>query len=156
MYQRSTNVNMSPILEITSGRSNRHQSMVKRRFSQAWILIPMAMMAAIGCRPVMEVSGTVQVDCKPSGGIVVMFDPVEPDLPRGVATTDKQGAYVVRRLGPGNKTGIMTGKYAVKLMADIDDPTAAKIPPKYFRGTELDYEVVSGKDNVYDINVSTK
>ena len=55
MYQRSTDVNMSPILEITSGRSNRHQSMVKRRFGQAWILIPMAMMAAIGCRPVMEV-----------------------------------------------------------------------------------------------------
>jgi len=114
-------------------------------------------MAALscGCRPVMEVSGTVQVNGKPGGGIVVMFDPVEPDLPRGVGTTDKQGAYVLRRLGPGNKTGIKTGKYAVKLMADIDDPSAAKIPPKYFRGTELDYEVESGKENICDIQIST-
>ena len=125
---------------------------------RCWTCLPVvpAILLSIGCRPVMEVSGTVQVDGKPSGGVVVMFDPVEPDGPRGVATTDKHGAYVVRRLGPGNKTGIRTGKYAVKLMADIDDPTAAKIPPKYFRGTELEYEVVSGKDNVYDIDVSTK
>ena len=120
------------------------------------LLVVLAIASAGGCRPVMEVSGTVQVDGKPSGGVVVMFDQVEPDGPRGVATTDKQGAYVVRRLGPGNKTGIRTGKYAVKLMADIDDPTAAKIPQKYFRGTELAYEVMSGKDNVYDIDVSTK
>ncbi|MFM1902965.1 MAG: hypothetical protein RLZZ440_865 [Planctomycetota bacterium] len=123
------------------------------RFS---FLLALAAIFSAGCRPVMEVSGTVQVDGKPSGGIVVMFDPVEPDLPRGVATTDNDGGYVVRRLGPGNKTGIKTGKYAVKLMADVDDPAAAKIPPKYFRGTELSYEVVSGKENVYDIEVSTK
>jgi len=120
------------------------------------LLVVLAGAIAGGCRPVMEVTGTVQVDGRPSGGVVVMFDPVEPDGPRGVATTDKQGAYVVRRLGPGNKTGIRTGKYAVKLMADIDDPTAVKIPQKYFRGTELAYEVVSGKANVYDIDVSTK
>jgi hypothetical protein len=124
-----------------------------RRFA---LLLAAATMLSTGCRPVMEVSGTVLVDGKPSGGIVVMFDPAEPDLPRGVATTDKDGGYVVRRLGPGNKTGIKTGNYAVKLMADIDDPSAAKIPPKYFRGTELSYEVVSGKENVYDIEVSTK
>jgi hypothetical protein len=122
----------------------------------ALILLAIALVLAGGCRPVMEVSGTVTVDGKPEGGIVVMFDPVEPDLARGVATTDSHGAYLLRRLGPGNKTGIVTGKYAVKLMADIDDPSAAKIPPKYFRGTELEYEVVSGKDNVYDIEVTTK
>lgn len=129
-----------------------------RGSDRSWtcVLVVLAIACAGGCRPVMEVTGTVQVDGKPSGGVVVMFDPVEPDGPRGVATTDRQGAYVVRRLGPGNKTGIRTGKYAVKLMADIDDPTAAKIPPKYFRGGELDYEVVSGKDNVYDIDISTK
>lgn len=146
----------SQTIDTITQPAGRFETPPRRDHSWDWLLVTTAVFMAAGCRPVMEVSGTVQVDGKPGGGIVVMFDPIEPDLPRGVATTDKQGAYVVRRLGPGNKTGIMTGKYAVKLMADIDDPAAAKIPPKYFRGTELEYEVVSGKDNVYDIEISTK
>lgn len=147
---------MNTTIETAGRRSSTCTAAAIGTCSRAFLLALLAILTAGGCRRVMEVSGTVQVDGKPGGGIVVMFDPVEPDLPRGVATTDKQGGYVLRRLGPGNKTGVLTGKYAVKLMADIDDPTAAKIPPKYFRGTDLEYEVVSGKENVYDIEVSTK
>ena len=108
------------------------------------------------CQRIEEVSGTLLVDGRPQGGIMVMFDPEGRDGPRGVATTDKDGAYALRRLGPGGKSGLPTGKYSVKLMVDVDNPSAPKIPPRYFRGTELSYDVVGGNDNVFDIDVSTK
>lgn len=110
----------------------------------------------VGCQRIEEVSGRVTVDGKPGRGLVVMFEPAVKDQSKGVATTDGDGRYSLRRLGPGAKTGVPIGAYRVRLIPDIDNPSATPIPQKYFRGSELSYEVVGGKSNVYDIEISTK
>lgn len=115
-----------------------------------------AAVVMVGCQRIEEVSGRVTVDGQPGRGLVVMFDPSEKDRPKGVAMTDKEGRYALRRLGPGAKTGVPTGTYRVRLMPDVDNPASSPIPPKYFRGSELSYDVVGGKPNVYDIEISTK
>lgn len=109
-----------------------------------------------GCQRIEDVKGRVTLDGRPAKGLVVMFEPVVKDQPRGVATTDNEGNYALRRLGPGNKTGLPTGAYTVRLMPDVDNPAASPIPQKYFRSSDLRYEVVGGKPNVYDIEISTK
>jgi hypothetical protein len=94
------------------------------------------------------------VDGKPAKGLIVVFDPQATDAPRGVATTQDDGRYTVRRLGPGAKSGVPVGSYAVKVMADADNPNAPKVPASYARGGGLSYEVKGGA-NTFDIDIST-
>ncbi|MGI9176678.1 MAG: hypothetical protein ACR2IT_02340 [Pirellulales bacterium] len=119
-------------------------------------VVAVAVIFIAGCQRIVEVTGTVLVDGKPGKGLVVIFDPAMKDSPRGVAATGGDGAYKLRRLGPGNKTGVPTGTYSVKIMADVDAPNALRIPDRYARGAELTYDVQGGKPNVYDIQISTK
>jgi hypothetical protein len=119
-------------------------------------VVAVACAACVGCQRIVEVTGTVLVDGKPGRGLVVIFDPAVKDEPRGVASTDARGGYALRRLGPGNKTGVPAGTYSVKIMADVDDPNAVHIPDRYFRSSELTCDVQGGKPNVYDIKISTK
>lgn len=119
-------------------------------------VLAMACAVCAGCQRIVEVTGTVLVDGKPGKGLVVIFDPAVKDEPRGVASTSGDGGYTLRRLGPGNKTGVPVGTYSVKIMADVDDPNAVQIPDKYFRSSELTCDVQGGKRNVYDIKISTK
>lgn len=111
---------------------------------------------AIGCQRITEVSGTVRVDGKPTKGLIVVFDPQSKDAPRGVATTTADGGYQLRRLGPGSKSGVPVGSYAVRVSADPDSPGAPKIPAAVSRGTALSFEVKPGAGNVFDIEISTK
>jgi len=127
-----------------------------RRLRSVGVSGAVAVALLAGCQRIEEVSGRVTVDGKPGRGLVVMFDPAVKDQAKGVATTDGEGRYALRRLGPGAKTGVPTGTYRVRLMPDVDNPAASPIPQKYFRGSELSYEVVGGKPNVYDIEISTK
>jgi len=108
-----------------------------------------------GCQRIADVSGTVRVDGKAAKGVVVVFDPATNDAPRGVATTDAEGGYTLRRLGPGAKTGVPVGSYSVKVMADTDNPNAPKVPSSYARGGALSYDVKGGT-NTFDIDISTK
>lgn len=108
-----------------------------------------------GCQRFADVSGTVRVDGKPAKGLIVVFDPGTNDAPRGVATTGGDGSYTIRRLGPGAKSGVPVGSYAVKVMTDADNPNAPKVPPKYASGSALSYEVKGG-GNVFDIEISNK
>ncbi len=119
-------------------------------------VLAVAFVFLAGCQRIVEVTGTVLVDGKPGKGLVVIFDPAVKDEPRGVASTNGDGVYTLRRLGPGNKTGVPTGTYSVKVMADVDDPNAVQIPDEYFRASQLTYDVQGGKPNVYDIKISTK
>lgn len=114
-----------------------------------------ACLLVAGCQRIADVSGTVRVDGKPVKGLIVVFDPGKTDAPRGVATTGGDGGYTIRRLGPGAKSGVPVGTYAVKVMADIDNPDAPKVPPKYASGSALSYEVKGG-GNVFDIEISSK
>jgi hypothetical protein len=119
------------------------------------VALALACLVTSGCQRIVEVSGTVRVDGKPGKGLVVIFDPAAKDATRGVASTGGDGGYKLRRLGPGNKTGVPTGTYSVKVMSDIDDPNAVRIPDKYMRGAALSFEVEGGKPNVFDIEIST-
>ncbi|MFM7244244.1 MAG: hypothetical protein ACKO40_08725 [Planctomycetaceae bacterium] len=109
-----------------------------------------------GCQRIADVSGTVRVDGKPIKGLIVVFDPQSKDAPRGVATTADEGRYQVRRLGPGAKTGVPVGTYAVRVSADPDSPGAPKIPADVSRGSVFSFEVKPGSENVFDIEISTK
>lgn len=111
---------------------------------------------AAGCQRIADVSGTVRVDGKPIKGLLVVFDPQSKDAPRGVATTADEGRYQVRRLGPGAKSGVPVGTYAVRVSADPDNPGAPKIPAEVSRGSALSFEVKPGSSNVFDIEISTK
>ncbi len=108
-----------------------------------------------GCQRIANVSGTVRVDGKPAKGLIVVFDPQATDAPRGVATTEGDGRYTVRRLGPGAKSGVPIGSYAVKVRADADKPASPKVPTSYASGSALSFEVKGG-GNVFDIDISNK
>lgn len=120
------------------------------------LVIVASLLAGGGCRRIVEVTGTVMVDGKPAKGVVVMFDPASPGDPRGVASTDENGGYRLRRLGPGSKPGVFTGRYTVKVMSDMDNPSAGKIPVKYLRNSQLVSDVTGPSPHVYDIEISTK
>ena len=113
-------------------------------------------LAATGCQRIVEVTGTVRIDGKPAKGVIVMFDPASSDQPRGVASTDENGVYKLRRLGPGSNPGVPTGTYSVKVMSDMDNPGAGRIPEKYFRSSQLSQVVEGPSPHVYDIEISTK
>ena len=108
-----------------------------------------------GCQRIANVSGTVRVDGKPAKGLIVVFDPGVTDAPRGVATTGADGGYTIRRLGAGAKSGVPVGSYAVKVMADADNPASPKVPASYASGSALSFEVKGG-GNVFDIDISNK
>lgn len=122
----------------------------------ALLCLAVAGLLAAGCQRIADVSGTVRVDGKPAKGLLVVFDPQAKDAPRGVATTTDGGGYQVRRLGPGAKSGVPVGKYAVRVSADPDNPGAPKIPAAVSRGSEFSFEVKPGGGNVFDIEISTK
>lgn len=105
---------------------------------------------------VTEVSGTVTANGKPIKGLRVVFEPEARERPRALATTDADGRYTLARLGPGNKIGAVQGRYIVKLLADDEDADALKIPAEYGAASTLNFEVVAGKPNVFDIDLKTK
>ena len=124
-----------------------------------WVIgfvVAVSLLAGVGCRRIVDVTGTLRVDGKPAKGVVVMFDPASGSDPRGVATTDENGVYRLRRLGPGSKPGVLTGTYVVKVMSDMDNPGAGKIPVKYLRNSPLTREVTGPSPHTYDIEISTK
>lgn len=113
-------------------------------------------LTATGCQRIVDVTGTVRVDGKPVKGLIVMFDPSGPDQPRGVSSTDENGVYKLRRLGPGSKPGVPSGTYTVKVMSDMDNPGAGRIPEKYYRSSQLTHDVGRSSPDTYDIEISTK
>lgn len=115
-----------------------------------------ACLLAAGCQRIADVSGTVRVDGKPTKGLIVVFDPQATDAPRGVATTADDGGYRIHRLGPGGKSGVPVGTYAVRVAADTDTPNAPRIPAAISRGSALSFEVKPGNGNVFDIDIATK
>jgi hypothetical protein len=96
------------------------------------------------------------IDGKPAKGVIVVFDPASPDKPRGVASTDQDGVYKLRRLGPGSKPGVPTGMYSVKLMPDVDSPGASRIPEKFSQSSQLSRDVTGPSPHSYDIEISTR
>lgn len=130
-----------------------------RGIVRPWLVVPALVsivLAATGCRRIVDVTGTVRLDGKPVKGVIVMFDPPAPDQPRGVAFTDDSGAYRLRRLGPGSKPGVPAGTYVVKVVSNLESPGSGQIPAKYFRDSQLSRDVKGPSPHVYDIELSTK
>lgn len=102
-----------------------------------------------------EVSGTVKVDGKPAAGIQLVFDPVDPSRPRALARTASDGSFRLGRQGPGDKSGAAAGKYVVRVMSDNDGGEGFRIPPEYNVRSTLEFDVVPGRANVFEIEVDT-
>jgi hypothetical protein len=102
-----------------------------------------------------EVSGTVLVNGKPAEGVQLVFQPVAKNRPRAFAQTGKDGTYRLGRQGPGDKSGAASGAYRIQVLSDSESPNPIAIPPEYNVNTTLEFEVVPGKKNVFDIDVKT-
>jgi hypothetical protein len=103
-----------------------------------------------------EVSGTVLVDGKPAEGVQLVFQPVAKNRPRAFAQTGKDGTYRLGRQGPGDKSGAASGEYRVQVLSDSESPNPIAIPAEYNVNTTLEFKVMPGKKNVFDIDVKTR
>lgn len=103
-----------------------------------------------------EVNGTVRVDGKPASGVQLVFEPLAKDRPRAFARTNQDGFYKLGRQGPGNNSGAAAGKYRVQVMSDTEREDPVVIPPEYNVKSTLEFEVVPGKTNVFDIDIVSK
>ena len=121
-------------------------------------LVPL--LAAGGCGDwwlrITEVSGTVRIDGKPAGGVQVVFQPVDASRPRAIAQTDKDGRYRLGRQGPGNRQGAASGAYRVQLFTDTDGPNPVLIPAEFNTNSTLEFEVIPGRANVFDVDVQAR
>lgn len=100
------------------------------------------------------VSGTVTLDGKPLGGVIVVFHPLEHQAPLARGTSTETGTFVLEADDGGN--GVVVGNYRVVVL----DPqaiagalisrqnagqTAGRVPPRYqsWDQTPLEIEVES-------------
>lgn len=103
-----------------------------------------------------QVTGTVTVDGRPVGGAQVVFEPLTPGRPRAVAVTGRDGGYHLSRQGPGARGGAAAGRYRVKILTDTEGSNAPPIPAAYNSRSALEFDVLPGKPNVFDVDVKTK
>jgi hypothetical protein len=106
-----------------------------------------------GCQRMADVSGVVRVGGKPTAGLMVNLEPETKGLPRGVAETDDDGRFTIRRLGVGASTGLPAGRYAVIITANVDHPDARLIPDQVLQATAISHEVVVGGNNILDVDL---
>lgn len=106
-----------------------------------------------------EVSGTVTLDGRPAGGVQLVFEPLDTSRPRAFSRTKNDGTFRLGRQGPGDRDGAAAGKYRVKLLSDREgegeDGTSLAIPAEYNTQSTLEFEVVPGRANIFDIDIKT-
>lgn len=124
-----------------------------------WALVIVCLFTtATGCNwwlRITEVTGTVRMNDKPVSGVQVVFEPLTPGLPRSIAVTNQDGGYRLGRQGPGKNPGAVAGRYRVEVMSDTERKDPIVIPPEYNLKSNLEFEVVPGKANVFDIAISS-
>ena len=131
-----------------------HLRTVGLRYGGSFLLV-----AVCGCGwwlRITEVSGTVRVDGQPAKGVRLVFEPVNKSIPRAMALTDKDGRYRLGRQGSADKMGAAAGKYDVRVMSDSEVENSVAIPAEYSTKSMLQFDVIPGKANVFDIDVKTK
>ena len=72
-----------------------------------------------------------------------------------MARTDSDGRFRLGRQGPGDRSGAAAGKYIVRVMSDSDGEEGVVIPPQYNVRSTLEFEVVPGKENIFEIDIET-
>ena len=146
--------------ERDEGRPTRPQHALFRPRSWTVIALGFALLVPLGgCGwwlRITEVSGSVKVDGKPAGGVQLVFDPLDKSRPRAMARTAADGSFQLGRQGPGDKSGAAAGTYIVRVMSDNDGGEGFRIPPEYNVRSTLEFDVVPGRANVFEIDVTTK
>lgn len=129
----------------------------RRRRSHRPMLVCLFLLGvATGCNwwlRITEVQGTVRVKGAPAAGVQVVFEPIDKDLPRAVARTNNEGVYRLGRQGPGSNSGAAAGRYRVQVMSDTEREEPVVIPPEFNASSTLEFAVVPGKTNVFDIDI---
>jgi hypothetical protein len=142
--------------------SHRRKTDLMHRTRHSYGSLPLAcgmLLAATGCNwwlGITEVVGHLKVDGMPTAGVQLVFDPLDRSRPRAFATTDAEGKFRLSRQGPGDKSGAAAGRYVVRVMSDTDGGDGIAIPPAYNVESTLEFEVVPGRTNSFEINVSAK
>lgn len=155
---------MKMLLSIFTGRDQGRPNRPKQPSfgprSRAVVAVVLALLVPLGgCGwwlRITEVSGSVKVDGKPAGGVQLVFDPLDKSRPRALARTAADGSFQLGRQGPGDKSGAAAGTYIVRVMSDNDGGEGLRIPPEYNVRSSLEFTVVPGRANVFEIDVTTK
>lgn len=126
----------------------------------SWVLLTLVcpqMIAGCGQQgfQVAPVAGSVTLDGKPVGGLIVNFQPVakegsiEPG-PGSFAWTDQSGRFTLAVISEKKQAGAVVGKHRVTLSSPLPDqsPTDDRIPrsskpllPTEHEGKSIDFEV---------------
>lgn len=134
-----------------------------------------AALAVAGCSgdgkiPRAAVSGTITYKGKPAVGVSISFLPDTPGMRAGVGRADTKGRYILGTYDPDDGAPVGKCKIALSLrgpskklkpgmgaaageeLMDQGDPL---IPIRYFdpKTSGLEFEVVEGKNNVFDIEL---
>ncbi|MFZ5832236.1 MAG: carboxypeptidase regulatory-like domain-containing protein [Planctomycetota bacterium] len=120
------------------------------------VLLASLLLFLVGCGPggpeLADVTGKVTLDGNPLPSARVEFSPVDEGLSSSSAITDSSGNYV---LGfSRDRKGAMPGKYRVQITTYRNETDSSgktvtlpeRVPPMYNSQTELEREVVSGKN----------
>lgn len=121
--------------------------------------------AAVNDKPKSEkVTGKITLDGSPLANALVTFSPT--DKRDSTGTTDAEGRYELK-FGPN--PGAVVGNHTVRIITKIPgvqqhdargevipDNSPERVPPKYNVTTELNRDVVEGKANVFDFELSSK
>lgn len=154
------NMLLSIFAGLDQGRPTRPKQAPFGPRSRAVVAVGLALLVPLGgCGwwlRITEVSGSVRVDGKPAGGIQLVFDPLDKSRPRALARTAADGSFQLGRQGPGDKSGAAAGTYIVRVMSDNDGGEGFRIPPEYNVRSSLEFTVVPGRANVFEVDVTTK
>ena len=132
---------------------------VVRQTTLPFVVLIVVLVFTAGCGwwlRITEVSGTVTVDGQPAAGVQLVFDPLDKSRPRALARTGPDGSFHLGRQGPGDKSGAAAGKYLVRVMSDNDGGEGFTIPARYNVQSTLEFEVMPGQANVFEIDVDSK
>ena len=137
-------------------------------------LLALPLIAALGCSSVENpdgrenVSGTITINDQPLTGIAgIKFEPIDKQGDGGGQGQIRTGKYMLTGFD-----GVKPGKYLVRITASVDfDKTTGKIadntlqfgnevpvdvvPPEFNRDSKIEFEVVAGKDNVFNYDIVT-
>ncbi|MGI6402218.1 MAG: hypothetical protein ACOX0A_08960 [Thermoguttaceae bacterium] len=135
-----------------------------------------ALVVTTGCKPKNpdgreNVSGKITLNGEPfgakSGIFAIRFDPIGEDKTAGGHAQVRQGAYLLT-----GQDGVKPGKYIVRLTgsATFDRTTndyadaqttmeneyqVTLVPPEFNTESDIEFEVVAGKKNVFNYDIQT-
>lgn len=132
---------------------------MKPKLLRVFVVIATALVTGCEKGPeVAPVTGTVQQNGKPLAGAMVEFQPDYGAPSYGY--TDQQGQYEIQF--QKNRMGALIGHHTVRVRTigektDLETDTTVNVPetvPELYNDeTTLEFDVVAGEENVFDIDI---